>query len=265
VTWVRAAVVFALLAFSFHVRGPGDFISWAFGVLAAIVIGVPFVQRRSDFAPFWVRIWPTRAFLTETGLATEERVKKMEEGLRATDGEASFGWYLFHGYNRPQHPSEHSFLRDGVWFTVLRPDNFDQSGLVFWNEFGVFTTAIKQTLELAELSEPMGPNAAIPDTPFNPRLYLEPGGGGLSLRVATVREILDTYEGLDPGRAVAVLPRAEFRGYGWWQDAKKMQKKRDEQLAKLGWTREPAEDHWLRLGAPHELHHKYFKIEWRYI
>ena len=132
---------------------------------------------------------------------------------------------------------------------MLKPDNFDQSGLVYWNEFKVFSTSPERTLDLEELAGPL----------LIPRLYLEPVGHGLSLRLATVKEILDADEGEDPGREIALIPWVEFRGY-------KNQKKKtecDSQLAKHGWERGDDEDCWLE--APFELRHKFFTVEWKYV
>ena len=257
-TWFRIAVALGVLTLAFSYHGPGWPFAWAVGVLVAVAMSAPPIVAgpRSDFAAFWVRIWPTRELLTETGLATDEEVKALEN-------DTAFGWHWNRPVNRPQTPSEHSFLRDGIWFTVLKLDNFDQTGLVFWNPFKTFTTAVEMELDLAELARPMGPGAAIPSTLFNPRLDLKPVAGGLSLRIATVGEILHSDEGIDPGKVVTVLPWATFLGYGWWQNQEKTTEQRTAQLKACGWTKERNE--LAHLGAPDELKHKFFTVQWGYI
>lgn len=254
-TLLRMGVVFAGLAFAFRYRGPGEPFVWAIAVTLAIIVALPSALSRSDFAPHWVRLWPTRALLTETGLATEETVKRLEEELAAKESEAYYGWNPFHGYNRR---GEHSFLRDGIWFTVLKPDNFDQSGLVYWNEFKVFSTSTDRTLDLEELAQPC-PYPALSHDTMAPHLCLEPVRDGLSLRIATAEEILDHTEG---GREIALIPWAEFRGRS--RNAKKMKKLRDAQLMAHGWKRDD-EDEDLWLGAPSKLRHRFFTVEWDYI
>src|SRR5690349_21522101 len=117
-TWWKYAASVGALAFAFGYHGPGAYLFQALAVLLAIGLASPGAPR-SDFAPISVRIFPTRAFLTETGLATSDEVGELERQLAATEKYAAFAWSFIRTYGRPRHPSEHSLLRDGIWFTIL--------------------------------------------------------------------------------------------------------------------------------------------------
>ena len=230
--WFRLAGAFLALAGAFSYHGPGQPYFAALGVLAAILL-VAHVEQRSDFAPITVHIRPLLPMLTETGLTTEDEWKVKVRKPRSGD---------------------HSFMRDGVRFTVLKPDNFDQSGLVYWHDFKVFTTAAKWTLPLKELARP---HPSLDGFTVEPRLYLKPSADGLSLKLSSSQEEADADEWDEPGRELTVFPWAVSRGYGFWQNQKRTAKWRATLLAKYGWEK--------KLDDGSLLAHKYFVVDWDFI
>jgi hypothetical protein len=257
-SWAKAAAIFAVLAIAFQVHGTYAPYLWALAVLLAIGFVAPnlSVAPRTDFAPFWMRITPTRGLLVENGLVSEDELQTLEKTVPFT-----WRWgSLLASPRPPADRSQWSFLLHGLRFTVLKPDNFDQSGLVFWNDFGGFSTSaehlciLEQTNQKAE-DLPLGNFAA--------RLFLTPVPDGISLRLRKNEDLGKEEYALHPGRELTVIPWAEFRGYGWWQNQKRMARIRDAKRKEYGWTPEDSRDR--PDFAPNELAHRFFVVEWSYI
>jgi hypothetical protein len=231
-------VAFYFLRLAFSVEQAG---------LLALVIGFVAMASMLDAKQaepepdrFWVRINPNwDPLLTDYGIVTDE-----------------VGWEKIREYES----DKWSLLRNGIGFTVLRPDFF------YSNDHHYFFSEVHIVEKIEGLSPT--PIPAFPD--FVPRFYLKhrrqyrADGGDWEFGLITAESIKrgdpnDKDSSLVP---VALLPYEFFSGkYGWELSRKKLAAL-DKKLTEAGWKRAEREDFEDFEGYPLEIEHRYVTLSY---
>jgi len=200
------------------------------GLAIAIVVVVGWLRLRTmlDFAPFFVRVTPTRACLLDHSLATETQLQSLTN------------------------VAETSPLSRGVGFSLLRVGLLSEQGtLVYWNDWHSFSTDFETQVELTELRRfaPVVRTLPAPRA-VAPAIYMKRARGGLEIGVVRWS---DTGE---QKTVAAILPWAVF-DIRQWKSGHMSARKLARTLEMNGWT----EEH----GSSTCLTHKYLTVRWGYL
>jgi hypothetical protein len=257
----------------------GTDFSWYFSVRQGVMLGVliwvlSFSAAHSfgkpvRFMPYWVRISPNWIqILTDFRLI----------GSRAE-------WHSV--IESLDTSSEHSVLRDGVWFTVVRRSEDFERTLIFWNQ----KQAFGGEFEFEENMSPIGFQSQLSeDIDVPARFFMKPyapnGDLGYSLGIAVPAWWWEEVKASCPAPlavettgwtgtvelTLATLPLEEFNIYrdpiDRWSDEyivktePQISKRRDERRKTPGWKdNTPDSEPGLRWGK--SIEHKYFNIAHR--
>ena len=241
-------------------------------VLLAGVVGYAFwaANSRPDivFVPHAIRVQPRwDRILLDLGLvATTAEYDHLREPFDALP------------------PDRYNVFRDGMWFTVLKSEQFGPRTLVYSNDFHTFVSEVDFERNLAPLTvadeSPLRHSPA-PLGPTSPSLFVSYGVGGCSMGVIVHdwwwekrRESIISKAGELSAREVfdcglvrvtlAHISSSEFTLF--WKRPKPYpkgdrvwKKHRDEDRAKLGWIDVDNSEEALRHQF-YRLEHRYFRI-----
>lgn len=125
-------------------EGPGAGVIRPASIVFATIAGFEWLRRDFEFAPFTITIMPTRAFLIEHGIASNEELDQLEESVGNAD---------------PAYVS----LREGVTFTVLNLGLSSTDGnRIYWNGGKAFTTEIEYSVEMRGGFQSQGAHQYLP-------------------------------------------------------------------------------------------------------
>jgi hypothetical protein len=192
-------------------------------------------ENAFGFAPFVVRIAFTRAFVTETGIATDSQLVPPAVVPPAT---------------------EYWPRRDGIRFTVLRLGLFGREGnLIYWNDHRRFSTKFEHLVSFAEFARPVDAGSLLAqggESKVTPTLEIDEIRGGLQVSVSS--------SGAASERKVAVvIPHCLF-DVPRLRDGKLPRRKRDAVLQRHGWTQREATDLGEYGRIPGDFEHRYLTI-----
>jgi hypothetical protein len=155
----------------------------------------------------------------------------------------------------PNAATGYNVLRDGLSFTVLKPD------LVYSNDGHSFHSEVDFSRELPEIPA----NAELGLSEYHPRFRVKAGEFGYELAFKTAKSVKAALNehGDEPGLIlVATVPYHEFSLYQGAERTVKWERTRKKLLNQYGWKPESKDDiTWW----PEVLEHKYFTVYYKSI
>jgi hypothetical protein len=233
----KALACIALFLFLYLVVGLSYDRSSGLAILLALLLFWR-VLKPSHFEPYWVWIKPNwYQLLLDYGL-----ISNLEEWQRITA--------------ELQHipTSDYNVIRDGIRFTVLKPD------LIYRNDDREFASDVKFTEPLREISLiSSGGWQYHPSVSIGFAIqYVQ--DCAYEIRVTAPDSVKHVGQDENGRVVVALLPWVEFGFYREEFNLRrwdKLRAKRDKQMQEHGWTRDESEPYH---GAPHSVKHKYFTV-----